>query len=357
AIPELMSTDEGTAEPRAARRRPGPDDAALAAALGSLLRLSPAESAALSPAARAAMSGPARPPRSAAAPPVTSPSIRPAGRLRPLAPVPVPSVPDSPDDDSFWGPSPIDVHPGGETVALEGSGFGGPLHDAGGGLPRLSDSDVPGQPVADGAVPSPAVPDDAAAFTALSPGEDVPDWYTTPVLSVDAPPRPTSTARAVLTIAGQWWAARRRELLPGLVVGSLVILAFVVVLLSGGKGAGTPRVSNRAVPIDPSTTIPGLFATAAATAEAAPPESDVSLDVDAPFDVDKAPVTTKPKASDGDDTPPPSRPKSPPATPPATPPPAITPTTTTPPDTTPTTPPDTTPDTTVPAPTPAEAAG
>ncbi len=255
---------------------------------------------------------------------------RPAPRPRLLVPAPVPAVPDATDSDSFWGPSPIDVHPG-EDGAVD--------------------------PVPDDAVAPAELADAAAAFTASS-DADIPDWYTKPVLSVDAPPRPTSQVRAVLSIAGQWWATRRRELLPGMVVASLVIVAFAVVLLSGGKGAGSSRVgTTRAVPIDPSTTIPGLFATAAA--EAAPPPEDAPLDVDAPFDVDQAPVTTKPKASVAADTPPPSRPKSPPATsPPATSPPATQPPVTEPPVTTPPTtePPVTTPPTTVSPPSPGDAA-
>lgn len=101
-------------------------------------------------------------------------------------------------------------------IALADAGFGGALHTALGDLRRISDggdTDVP--PVA-------AMSDDPASRLGSGFGERLRAG-------------PSAWAEGVAA----WWSNRWREVLPGMIVGAVVLLAFVVVLATGGNRGDT----------------------------------------------------------------------------------------------------------------------
>lgn len=237
---------------------------------------------------------------------------------------------------------PVGPHPAGEVdaaaaveaaTALHESGFDSALHTALGELRRIAVEPVPVHAGADAAASMPP---------------EGPAWP--PTEPASASERVGGDPAAWLASLGEWWTARWRDLLPGIVVATLVVIAFAVVLASGTKHANTSHVDTRpSLSSDPSTTIAGLFATSASpNGDAVAPGSSVPAAAKAGSSA--APVTTKatghttastaaPKASkppSGAPTPTAPQPTKPsPTTAPATTAPATTaPTTTVPPQTT-----------------------
>jgi len=334
-----MTDDEDGVAHRPVRSRADPADAHLARALGALLGLP-------SPAASAPASAPAHATIAWTAPPSSSE----AGLLPVSASAWTPAPPPSPTvDDSFWGASPVDIDAGesdsrvaDEAAALLESGFGGPMHTALGELRRISGAGVPVRPT-DGGANGGGRPDSGGGDHDLD--ADVPDWYTEPPLSTGALP-PAGSPGAWLAMLADWWGPRRRELLPGMAVAALIILAFAVVLISGTRQADTSHVGTRPVPLDSNTTVPGLFATAGGVSPidapapgSLPSGSDASLGGDQTPSVGLVTTTTEPKSGGPAPPPPaagPSKPQSPaPTSPPATSPPATSPPATSPPATSP----------------------
>jgi len=210
-------------------------------------------------------------------------------------------------------------------AALHESGFDSALHTALGELRRIAVEPVPVHAGADAAASMPP---------------EGPAWP--PTEPASASERVGGDPAAWLASLGEWWTARWRDLLPGILVATLVVVAFAVVLASGTKHANTSHVDTRpSLPSDPSTTIAGLFATAAPpNGDAVAPGSSVPA---ARAGSSAAPVTTKatghttastaaPKASK-----PPSGAPTPTAPPPTKPSPTTSPATTAPPTTAPTT--------------------
>ncbi len=192
----------------------------------------------------------------------------------------------------------------GAATALHESGFGGALHTALGELRRITDDPVP--------VPAGAVASSSEAQATRPKGQSAPvpgsgpDWPSTRPRSIAAIGR--GAPGEWLASLGDWWTMRWRELLPGLVVVTLVIVAFAVVLASGGRRANTSHVdTRRPIASDPPTTIAGLFTTASAPPGDSPPPGDVPPSSPRSSDGHNpspaiAPVTTKPSSS-GADTP------------------------------------------------------
>lgn len=130
-------------------------------------------------------------------------------------------------------------------AALEESGFGGALHTALGELRRIADDPVPA----------------GGGSSALGTGTDGAPWP--PSEPASASDRLGGNPAAWLASLHDWWTARWKDLLPGIVVASLVVVAFAVVLASGTKRADPSHVDlRRPIASDPSTTIAGLFTTA-----------------------------------------------------------------------------------------------
>ncbi len=221
------------------------------------------------------------------------------------------------------------------TAALQESGFGSALHTALGELRRITD-DPPPVPVGAVAAWSEAqVPRSTGHFDP-TPGSG-PDRPSTQRRSMVAFGR--GTPAGGLASLGDWWTSRWKELLPGMVVVTLVVVAFAVVLASGGRRADTSHVdTRRPIASDPSTTIAGLFTTASV------PPGVPPADTGAPAS-DKATqsaAAAAPKESSSDGSGASSAP-----TKASNPPPSGSPSTTSPPVTQ-ASPPDTTPDTTTP---------
>jgi hypothetical protein len=251
----------------------------LAAALGALLRLSPADP-------------PSPPP---VAPPSPSPiEWRPPATRPVAAPSPVGAAVDP------WAVDPIldgatlattaagglQADGAGEAAAaaqaataLEESGFGGALHTALGELRRIADDPVPA----------------GVGASAPGTGTDAAPWPSPEPAS--ASDRLGGNPAAWLASLHDWWTARWKDLLPGIVVASLVVVAFAVVLASGTKRSDPSHVdTRRPIASDPSTTIPGLFATAEppvgpTTSVATVPKSGSS---NGPVKAGSRPVVTSP---------------------------------------------------------------
>jgi hypothetical protein len=118
------------------------------------------------------------------------------------------------------------------------------LHTALGELRRIADDPVPA----------------AGGSSALGTAADAEPWPPSEPASVGD--RLGGNPAAWLASLHDWWTARWKDLLPGIVVASLVVVAFAVVLASGTKRADPSHVdSRRPIASDPSTTIAGLFTT------------------------------------------------------------------------------------------------
>lgn len=220
-------------------------------------------------------------------------------------------------------------------AALNESGFGSALHTALGELRRITDEAVPAYAAASPTSSEGPWPPPEAASASERVGGGPADWFAS---------------------LGDWWTARWRDLLPGMLVAGLVVVAFAVVLVSGSRHADTSHLdTRRSVSSDPSTTIPGLFTTESVPPGGVPPSgtgSPAGGGRSSPF---VAPVTTKassagPAGSRRGSTKPPSTGTPTPTSPPPTSPPPTNPPPTSPPTTPPTTsPPTTSPPTTPPS--------
>lgn len=196
-------------------------------------------------------------------------------------------------------------------AALQDVGLGGPLNAAMGDLRRL-------YPDADERVTR-----DAA-------------------LPAASPPASASPGRRRVQFLMAWWASRRRELVPGLVVGLVVVVAFAVVLLGRGSDSGPSGVKttgSTTVPAADLTTVPGEgdiapslpLADEMMPAEPSPDSpaagSSFSGDEEGASDAPPVVATTRPRRSGARATPGPApapapAPTAPPATPAPTAPPA-----------------------------------
>ncbi|MGI9032853.1 MAG: hypothetical protein DLM54_04795 [Acidimicrobiales bacterium] len=165
---------------------------------------------------------PAGHPQTSAAPTsVDVPAVLPGERT-----VSVPTPPSASSDNGnaealLWAPDPVldgpaaagagnDVDTAASAAALHEAGFGGPLHLALGDLRRISDDDP--------------APTSAMVSTGNSD-------YT----SAGPPHRRGGVGGAWAATVADWWTARWRDLLPGMVVAALVVIAFAVVLITGGR--------------------------------------------------------------------------------------------------------------------------
>ena len=136
-------------------------------------------------------------------------------------------------DAGFWAPDPLD-EPDPSTVAMQEAGFASPLHTALGELRRLT-------PENDEAVSQPVVDDSAQAASAhLGPG------------SRSARERSYRRRRVAWV---EWWSTRGREVLPAIVVGVVIVLAFAVVLASGSKDKAR-KAGTRPADVGRSTLVP-----------------------------------------------------------------------------------------------------
>lgn len=270
----------------------------------------------------------------------------------PPAPTAPPADSDVDDDGaSLWEPDPVLDAPAPQRVAavagvadpfeadpyeaeaeaaFQEVGFGGPLHDALGQLRRISDDDFESGPV-----PS----------TGSEPDDDV---------GASERRRRRAGVAAFSGALGAWWSDRWRDVLPGMVVAALVVMAFGVVLATGGGRNGTSHVDTSSSPttVDPDSLAPPVGGASlppdltGADGSTIPASSGTPAAAGGPVDpVVGGPTTTKAKAS---------TPKNPGSTPPGTGTPAGNPGTTRPPpatDPSATTPTPTVPRTTTPTPT------
>ncbi|MFN2607417.1 MAG: hypothetical protein ABR511_05905 [Acidimicrobiales bacterium] len=153
---------------------------------------------------------------------------------------PAPGWPSgAPDDHATWAPAGagvVEPHAdrdaeveAASAAALADAGFGGPLHDALGQLRRISDDPAADVTAAAGAVPPPRRP--GLGERLGRPGE----WR---------------------GVAAAWWSERWRDVLPGLVVAALVVMAFTVVLATGGRHSSNSHLDTSGPGTTDTTAVP-----------------------------------------------------------------------------------------------------
>ena len=256
--------------------------------------------------------------------PVGAPSVgagpgpwAPLGSSSEGAPAADPLVPGDDGTDAPTAPIHVWPHSSGErhgepaseaegssVAALQDVGLGGPLNAAMGDLRRL-------YPDADERVTRDA---------ALPPA---------------GPAGGGSPAHRRVQFLAAWWASRRKELVPGMVVGLVIVVAFAVVLLGRGGDSGPSGVKttgSTTVPATDLTTVPGEgdippplpladeMVPAEPSTDSPEGGSSVSGDEEGAADAPPVVATTRPRRSGARSTPAPAPQPAPAATaPPAAP--------------------------------------